>query len=257
MSAPTRWWQTFFDDDFADLVLDHDDANAVRRTLLFFEEELRIAPGVRVLDQCCGTGRLAIPLARAGACVAGVDVVPRYIERARARALAEGLASTCELHCMDAASFVPASSCDAAFNWWTSFGFDEDDRTSKKMLERAHESLVPKGRFALDYPNVPRVLAELEMEMRTTRETSRGPVTIIRRSHVDETRATLEQEWSYVFADGRTKRASGRTRLHRPADIARMFEEARFTIVALYGDVDRSPIDASSPRCIVVGEAVG
>ena len=238
------WWERFFDDDFAELVLERDDATAVRRTLAFFEDVLRIRPGSRAFDQCCGTGRLAIPLARAGVSVVGVDVVPAYVERVRKRGLTE-------IHCADAARFVPTRPCDAGFNWWTSFGFDEDDRTSKGMLRCARRSLVPGGRFALDYPNVPRVLAELETEMRTTV----GDVTIVRRSEIDDERGTLEQEWSYIFSGGRTKTARGRTRLHRPEDLARMFEEAGFAVISIVGDLDRSPFAQSSPRCIVIGEA--
>ncbi len=42
--------------------------------------------GLRVLDAGCGTGLLAERLAAAGARVSGVDLVPRWIERARERA---------------------------------------------------------------------------------------------------------------------------------------------------------------------------
>ncbi len=239
------WWQSFFDDDFASLVLDRVDPITLRRTIAFFEDVLRIRPGVRVLDQCCGTGRLAVPLAGLGVTVVAVDVVPSYVARVRARS------PSIEAHCEDAASFVPSVPCAAAFNWWTSFGFDEDDRTSRAMLSRARDALVRGGRFALDYPNVPRVLAELETEMTTTV----GDVTIIRRSAIDESRQTLEQSWSYVFGDGRTKTAQGRTRLHRPEDLARMFEDAGLSVVDLFGDVDLAPLGEQSPRCIVVGEA--
>jgi ubiquinone/menaquinone biosynthesis C-methylase UbiE len=40
-------------------------------------------PGVRVLEIGVGTGRIAIPLARAGAQVTGIDVSPRMLERLR------------------------------------------------------------------------------------------------------------------------------------------------------------------------------
>lgn len=50
-----------------------------------------IEPGMRVLDVACGTGNLAIPAARAGAVVTGVDIAPNLIEQARERARREGL----------------------------------------------------------------------------------------------------------------------------------------------------------------------
>lgn len=56
-----------------------------------FVERLGVAPGSRVLDVACGTGNLAIPLARLGAVVTGVDIAPNLLAQARQRAAAEGL----------------------------------------------------------------------------------------------------------------------------------------------------------------------
>jgi SAM-dependent methyltransferase len=47
-----------------------------------------------VLDIACGSGNLAIPLARGGADVTGVDIAPNLLEQARARASAENLKAT-------------------------------------------------------------------------------------------------------------------------------------------------------------------
>ncbi len=67
-----------------------------RETELLREEELLIerylAPGRRLLDVGCGTGREAIAFARLGVSVVGIDVAPAMIARARARARAAGLA---------------------------------------------------------------------------------------------------------------------------------------------------------------------
>src|SRR5690349_14232942 len=56
-----------------------------------FVERLKIRPGMQVLDVACGTGNLAIPAARTGAAVTGIDIAPNLLEQARQRAAAEGL----------------------------------------------------------------------------------------------------------------------------------------------------------------------
>jgi SAM-dependent methyltransferase len=56
-----------------------------------FIERLRIQRGARVLDVACGTGNAAIPAARAGAVVNGVDIATNLLEQARKRAAAENL----------------------------------------------------------------------------------------------------------------------------------------------------------------------
>jgi len=51
-----------------------------------FVDRLPIQPGTRVLDVACGTGNLAIPAARKGAQVWGVDIATNLLEQARQRA---------------------------------------------------------------------------------------------------------------------------------------------------------------------------
>src|SRR5512139_787985 len=57
-----------------------------------FFPSLQIAPGERVLDVACGAGQLALPAARVGASVTGIDIATNLIEQAQSRAKAEGLA---------------------------------------------------------------------------------------------------------------------------------------------------------------------
>jgi SAM-dependent methyltransferase len=61
-----------------------------------FVDGLQIQPGTRALDVACGTGNLAIPAARKGARVWGLDIAPNLLEQARQRAAAEGLDATFE-----------------------------------------------------------------------------------------------------------------------------------------------------------------
>jgi SAM-dependent methyltransferase len=55
-----------------------------------FIARLKIRPGESVLDVACGTGNLAIPAARAGACVTGIDIAPNLIAQARQEARIAG-----------------------------------------------------------------------------------------------------------------------------------------------------------------------
>lgn len=56
-----------------------------------FIVRLNLQPGDKLLDVACGTGNLAIPAARAGAIVTGVDIAPNSLAVASERAQQEGL----------------------------------------------------------------------------------------------------------------------------------------------------------------------
>ena len=61
-----------------------------------FFQRLGVTPGTRLLDVGCGAGQLALIAARAGAQVVGCDIAANWLEKARARADAEGLEITFE-----------------------------------------------------------------------------------------------------------------------------------------------------------------
>ena len=56
-----------------------------------FVGRLDLKPGMKVLDVATGTGNLAIPAAKTGADVTGIDIAPNLIEQSIARAAAEGV----------------------------------------------------------------------------------------------------------------------------------------------------------------------
>jgi SAM-dependent methyltransferase len=66
-------------------------AQSYERGAADFIARLALQPGQHLLDVACGTGNLAIPAARAGAEVVGIDIAPNLVEQARARSAAAGL----------------------------------------------------------------------------------------------------------------------------------------------------------------------
>lgn len=74
-----------------------------------FYDRLPVAPGCRLLDVGCGSGQLALMAAKDGLEVTGVDIASNWVERARARAQAEGLSARFEEADAEALPFEDAS----------------------------------------------------------------------------------------------------------------------------------------------------
>ncbi len=56
-----------------------------------FVARLQLKPGMKVLDVACGSGNLAIPAAKTGAVVTGIDIASNLLDQARVRAAGETL----------------------------------------------------------------------------------------------------------------------------------------------------------------------
>lgn len=244
LGAPDGWWQALYDDAVADILLERE--HTPNDVADFLVERLRLLPGARVFDQCCGIGSLAVPLAARGFCAVGCDLIPRYIARAREHAQAAGV--HVEFSVADAFAFAPAVPCAGAFNWWTSFGYARDDRQNLQMLRRACESLVPGGVFALDTMNVPNVIANFQPVVTL----QRGELNLVRESALDIDAGLLHKRWTISGAERAPIEHASTVRLHTPWELRALLLMAGFAHVELLGGIDGSPLTTASQRCIAI-----
>jgi SAM-dependent methyltransferase len=225
--SSARWWQEFFDEDYASHGLDSIDPAETRRTAERIIELLGLEPGARVLDQCCGTGRLSIALAELGLEVEGVDQCAPYIDRARRAASAADV--SCAFHEADATHHVASRPCAAVINWFTSFGYSEDDATNRQMLERAFESLEPGGRLVLDYPDFLRVLSSFrDTVLQTSRLPDGGELLVVHENALDSEAGMLRSRWHFIHPTrGRTIRTAA-IRIYLPHQLVQLAHDAGF-----------------------------
>jgi len=115
----------------------------------------------RLLDLGCGTGNHAIPLARRGYTVAGVDISEAMLARAREKAAALGAAAKTAFYRGDVRTFrLNAQNFDAALMMFAVLGYQQTDEDVAAALDTARAHLVPGASFVFDVWYGPGVIAD-------------------------------------------------------------------------------------------------
>jgi SAM-dependent methyltransferase len=244
------WWTEFFDDDYAAVGLAHEPAELIERAVDFIVRMLELRPGQTVFDQCCGIGRISIPLARRGIRITGIDLTQSYVDIARRRAADESL--PCEFHLGDAFRFVAPQSCDAAINWFTSFSYSSDDAMNERQLQNVFDSLKPGGRFLMDFLNVARVMAEFRPAIVNRSPAAAGDgLIVLQEPTPDFVTGMLESDWTFFYPDGHREVRHIATKMYLSHEIVQMLRRRGFSDFQLFGSIDGEPFERMSKRLIV------
>lgn len=243
------WWEKFFENNFAELFLKRDQ-KTLKRTASFLIKELHLKKNMVIFDQCCGLGYIALALVKEGMRVIGVDSSLAYIKSAKKMCKKENL--PCEFFQGDAFTFLPSVKCDAAINWYTSFGYTKNDKKNIEMLECVYESLKKGGYFALDYYNFPFITKNFEPVRRVQKVINGRQFETTIFSKIDLGKGTLTSDWEYKNPNGVIKKFGGATRTYLPYDFKIMLAHVGFKNIKFYGDVGGSKLTLDSQRCIVV-----
>ena len=133
---------------------------------LDFYLELARRSGGPVLEAMCGSGRLLVPLAKAGFQIAGTDTSQAMLDLAQARLADSGLAAKAMLSCSDVREPAPGGRYALAIVALNSFMHLTTTDDQLGALGALRESLLPGGLLALDLfnPN-PRLLADYDNEL--------------------------------------------------------------------------------------------
>jgi SAM-dependent methyltransferase len=249
--APAPWWLLLYDELLAAMLLDGADPAEARDTLALLRREGRLEAGVRVFDQGCGNGRLSLPLLDEGAVVEGIDIIPRYIAEAEARAAAAGHADRARFTVGDIGAVGPSAPCDLALSWWTCLGYAPTDAENLQPLVQAFAALRPGGVYAIDTMNVAQVLRAFAPRVERRRAYAGGELVLVRESWLDLSAGVLHKRWQWTTPEGDTRARDSAVRLYLPHEWARLLRAAGFVDLRFFGDLHGGPLTEDSPRLII------
>lgn len=257
-------------DAFPDLpaIYDSVPAYVTRRDVRFYIDEARDAGG-RVLEVGCGTGRILLPIARAGHTVDGLDASPEMLERCRTKLREEldAVRSRVTLHQGDARAFDLGRRFDlvmAPFRVVQHLTTIEDQLG---FLASVARHLAPGGRLTFDVfnPNFAALVSADGIARDDTPETKLPDGRWFRRAGRVARVRWLDQVSEieliyYVSSEpgGRAERhvQSFDMRWFLRAELVHLLARGGFRVRSIYGDFDRSALTDNSPEQIVSAERV-
>lgn len=230
-----------------------------------FWVELAKRANFPVLELGCGTGRLLVPIAKAGVLATGVDASGRMLDLASKKARAEGVEGRLNFAMADMANFHldirGYTLCFAARNSFMHLLTKEEQES---CLASVREHLIENGLLAIDVfnPKLEQVIGVRGVVAHDYTKYHPGLKRIVTkrtRRTVDpfEQRQHLTYEYDLV-GDDKTDRFSADVELRyvfRPEMIL-LLEKNGFAIEDIYGDYDFSPLRSSSPTMIFVARKV-
>ena len=215
-------------------------SRSVTEDVSFYVEEA-LASGGPVVELAVGTGRIAVPIARAGVDVIGVDSSPGMLALAREAAEEVGVSQRVDLRLGDLREppvdeRVPLVICP-----FRSLLHMENEDEKLRALRAARGLLEPEGRFVFDVFSPSRE----DIEETNGRWLEREPG-IFERADWDEGARTLTLS---VRSDGALA-SFGLHWLSVP-EWLRLLEAAGFTVEAVYGWFDRRSHDGEEDMIFV------
>ncbi|MBN1257265.1 MAG: methyltransferase domain-containing protein [Planctomycetes bacterium] len=211
----------------------------------FIKQALQLHKGQRVLDAPCGAGRIAVPLAKMGCCVTGIDIRKKFINRARARCKKEGMQATFKV--MNLLDLDFTEEFHGVCSWFGSFGYFSDE-DNLRLLAQFVKALRKGGRLLVDQINREWILRNFKAE-----ETIKEEAQAFRRWDKEQQRIVATV--TVIAGKHRTKNFLS-LRLYTPAQLAKLFKYIGLKVEAFYASQIGGEFNRSSPRMIIVGRKV-
>lgn len=239
--------------------LTHADLTADIATVLSMARQA----GGPVLELGCGSGRLLLPLARAGCTVTGVDNSAAMLARARAALETEppDVQARVALHQMDMANMTLENGRFALviIPYNTFMHLDSAQKTA--TLKQVREYLAENGRLFLDLINPFAVAATpndhaVSLENRFTDPQTGRTVLQMASNHLDEIAQQLHITWIYDASPpggGPVQRTIAAAVYHYlfPHQLELLLHDTGFQLLSLAGDYDLSSFDEESERLLI------
>ena len=232
----------------------YDGLNTFLSDLQFYKKWLPKNKEAKILELCCGTGRLTVPIAKAGYNICGVDYTSSMLEQAKVKASEAGL----EINFIEAdiRSLNLQEKFDFIFIPFNSIHHLYKNEDLFKAFNGVKNHLKEGGLFLLDCfnPNI-QYIVEGEKEQKKIAEytTEDGRAVLIKQTMRYESATQINRiEWHY-FINGEFHSIQNLDmRLFFPQELDSYLEGAEFEIIHKFGNFEEERFANKSEKQIFV-----
>ena len=208
-----------------------------------------LGEGERVLDVCCGPGRISVELALLGLNVTGVDITQPFLDAAKETAQDEGV--QIEFINKDMRTFSSRKKIDAAVNIYNSFGYCDKISDDIKILKKVNAALKKGGTFVLEC-----ISRETAVKYFTEGEWfERAGMTVLTEFKVQGAWEGLLSKWILIGKDGKRIEHEFIQRLYSAAELRDILcKECGFSSAQVFGGFCGEPYDQNAKTMVIVAK---
>lgn len=244
MAPRSGWYNRFFSGLYSRVLGEQFSSRHTMEQVRLVKRLLKAREGQRVLDVPCGKGRIAIPLARAGLCMTGVDLTQSYLRAAARRARRQHL--PLRLIHSDMRDIDFEEEFDAVFNWFGSFGYF-CDAENLEFCRRVYRALKPGGGFLVQGPNK----SWIGSHFTGRSEHTINGVRVVIRNRWDKHRQRVLGVWTLI-RHGKVERNPTDIRIYNAAEMRALLGAAGFREIAFHDQAPGKRFSRHSRKLMVV-----
>ncbi len=230
----------------------YDGLNTDLVDLPFYLKWLPKKQEAKILELCCGTGRLTIPIAQAGYRICGVDITPSMLEKAREKATAANLAI--EFIEADIRELDLPEKYDCIFIPFNSIHHLYQTNDLLKAFQLVKRHLKPGGQFLFDCfnPNIQYIVEGEKQEMLIAEYTTEdGRNVQIKQQMRYETASQINRiEWHYFINGTFDSVQKLDMRMYFPQELDAYLSFCGFDIIHKFGSFEEAPFSNQSDKQI-------
>lgn len=232
------WWKDDFFQEFRPF-FDTISSKVTNAQVRFYWEKLKLKKGMSFLDCPIGIGRIAIPLAKKGIKVTGIDTTSSYISEIESKAKKNNL--PIKLFHLDMRRIRFENKFDATGNLGTSFGYFEKESDDVKVLKKLYKATKPGGKLVLHLINRDWIMKNyLSQDWQKVKN-----IKVLEERKFDYSKSVILSTWTFI-KNGEQRFFDISIRLYSYHELRQMLEKVGFSNVTGYGNVKGDPIDRNT-----------